>query len=134
MTDVVLEAVPVLGVDQISSENETNPAVGKTATLEVDTFGAQKLALSTQLGVLSLALRNVADQPHGGRATVIPRHLSVNSFYIPGKQKAAVPAQQIASAPALRTIPSNTAPRHFGPMMVIYRGSESSEHEVQRGL
>ena len=78
MTDVVLEAVQVLGVDQVYDENNTTPVVGKTATLQVDTFGAQKLALARELGTLSLALRNVANPITGSRGTVTSRQLSAS--------------------------------------------------------
>lgn len=134
MTDVVLEAVPVLGIDQISDELQTKPAPGKTATLEVDTIGAQKLALAIQLGALSLALRNVADQAAGPQQTVIARNLSNSNYFIRPSAPAA-PSYAAAIQPPMRlpglapTLPS----RPKGPTMVVFRGSQSSEYEVQRG-
>ncbi|WP_407812501.1 hypothetical protein, partial [Staphylococcus aureus] len=67
-------------------ENATKPVSSRTATLEVDTVSAQKLALAGQLGVISLALRNVADQVVGTRPTVLPRQLSATNFVIPAKR------------------------------------------------
>jgi pilus assembly protein CpaB len=59
-TDVILQNVTVLGIDQLSSENTEQPVVGKAATFEVTPEQAQKLALASQVGTLSLALRNYA--------------------------------------------------------------------------
>lgn len=135
MTDVVLEAVPVLGIDQVSDENATKPATGKTATLEVDTFGAQKLALSIQLGTLSLALRNVADQVIGPRQTVVPRHLTTGNYYVrpvPSGSSAAPVA--VAASNAILRAPIALGPvKPRGPSMTVVRGAQSSEYEVLRG-
>jgi pilus assembly protein CpaB len=140
MTDVILEAVPVLGIDQVSDESQTKPTVSKTATLEVDSLGAQKLALAIQLGTLSLALRNVADLDVVPPPTVIPRHLTVSNYHIssPSSQRSAplIPAafraianKAFGGAPGSLTIPM----RPKGPTMTVFRGSLPSEYEVQRG-
>lgn len=137
MTDVVLEAVPVLGIDQVSDENQTKPALAKTATLEVDTFGAQKLALSLQLGALSLALRNVADQVTGPRATVVPRHLTQGNFFIRARPSGSgSPPVQLGNAVSgaiLRSAASLGPPKPRGPSMVVVRGAQPTEYEVLRG-
>jgi len=139
MTDVVLQGVPVLGIDQVADEKQTKPSKAKTATLEVDTLGAQKLALSIQLGALSLALRNVADQTATGAGTVIPRHLSVTNYRINERQSAG--SAPPPAAPRFQPrLPGNfsaaamTVPqRPKGPVMTVYHGSVSSEYEVKRG-
>ena len=135
MTDVVLEAIPVLGIDQISDENATKPATGKTATLEVDTVGAQKLALSIQLGTLSLALRNVADQVTGPRATMVPRHLTASNYFIRAQPSGMVPVRMAGamSNAISRPAASLAPPRPRGPSMVVVRGGQSTEYEVLRG-
>jgi pilus assembly protein CpaB len=133
MTDVIVEGVPVLGVDQVADEKSTAPAVAKSATLEVDTLQAQKLALGTQLGTLSLALRNVADVETGAASTVIPRHLTTGNYYISERRSA--PTQVAAVAPPRQPgVSRSSAPsRPSGPTMTVFRGSERSEYEVQRG-
>lgn len=135
MTDVVLGAVPVLGIDQVSDENKTDPAVGKTATLQVDTMGAQKLALATQLGVLSLALRNVADQATGFNRTVTGKDITASHLYLAEKKTGGAPA---AAPPriAMGTRPAGMmpmAPRRTGPTMTVVRAGVATEYEVQRG-
>lgn len=60
-TDVVLQNTPVLAIDQLADERSDKPTIVKAVTLEVDTVSAQKLTLSAQLGVLSLALRKAGE-------------------------------------------------------------------------
>ena len=134
MTDVVLEAVPVLGVDQTSDENQTKAVPAKTATLQVDTYGAQKLALAVQLGAISLALRNVADQEIAQRTTVIPRHLSATNYVINAKSEAPPPAARPAVLPnPMASALAAAMTKKRGPSMVVVRGSQSTEYEVMRG-
>lgn len=59
VTDVLLQNITVLGLDQNIDENQESPAVVKAATLEVSQQAAQKLALAQQVGTLSLALRSI---------------------------------------------------------------------------
>ena len=59
-TDVILQNVVVLAIDQLTDEQREKPQVARTATVEVAPEDAQKLALAMQVGTLSLALRNVA--------------------------------------------------------------------------
>ena len=59
--DVVLQSVRVLAIDQSADERADKPAVAKAVTLEVDTTGAQKLALAASVGTLSLMLRKAGE-------------------------------------------------------------------------
>ena len=139
MTDVVLESVPVLGIDQESDENKTTPVIGKTATLQVDTFGAQKLALAQQLGVLTLALRNVADPTVGGRSTVTGRDITASRLFIGQRRQgpaSARPAPAMAAyrPPARGPSPGNASPAFVGPTMTVVRGTKTSEESVYHGF
>jgi pilus assembly protein CpaB len=71
-TDVVLQNTRVLAIDQIADERTDKPAVVKAVTLEVDTVGAQKLALAGSIGTLSLMLRKAgeAGPAHTRRVTI----------------------------------------------------------------
>ena len=132
MTDVVLQAVPVLGIDQISDDNQTEPAVGKTATLQVTTIEAQKLALATRVGSLDLALRNVVDQNPGGSRTVIPRDLSRSRYYIAERNsRGSSPAR--AASSAMLGAGAGVSRRHSGPTMTVVRGVTPTQYEVRRG-
>ncbi|MFL0357711.1 Flp pilus assembly protein CpaB [Erythrobacter sp. GH1-10] len=132
MTTVVLENVLVLAMDQVADENNTEAAVAKTATLQTDQFGAQKLALASQLGTLSLALRNVENQLVGGTRTVLPRDLGGAGIFIPERDRG--PSRSV-SAPAARPATSapSTTPRPIsGPKMTVVRGTEPQDYGVKR--
>lgn len=60
-TGILLQSVLVLGVDQDASEKTDKPLVARAVTLEVTPRQAEKLTLASQVGTLSLALRNRAN-------------------------------------------------------------------------
>jgi pilus assembly protein CpaB len=60
-TDVVIQNVRVLAVDQIADDSMDKPSVVKAVTLEVDTVAAQKLSLASAIGALSLVLRKAGE-------------------------------------------------------------------------
>jgi len=66
-SEIVLANVRVLAIDQnIEEKNGQKVVVGKTATLELKPNQAETLALSHQLGTLSLALRSITDASADG--------------------------------------------------------------------
>ena len=72
VSETILRNVRVLAVDQaVEEKNGQKVAVGKTATLELTPQQAETLALSRQLGTLSLALRSLlnsqSSSPEGGK-------------------------------------------------------------------
>ena len=61
-SEIILPNVRVLAIDQtVEEKNGQRVVVGKTATLELSPRQAETLALSRQLGTLSLALRSLLD-------------------------------------------------------------------------
>ena len=60
-TETVLENVRVLAIDQVARKEDDKAKVGRTVTLEVNRAGAEKLALATEMGELSLSLRPIGD-------------------------------------------------------------------------
>jgi pilus assembly protein CpaB len=60
-TDVLLQNVRVLGVDQEANDKKDKPVVARAVTLEVSPADAQKLTLAANVGLLGLSLRNQAD-------------------------------------------------------------------------
>lgn len=138
MTDVVLQAVPVLGIDLVSDDKQTKPEVGKTATLQVTTIQAQKLALASKIGALDLALRNVVDQVPGSARTVIPRDLTAGNYFIRARNTSApagsAPASRAMAGAAARIPTGVFAPARTGPSMTVVRGVNPTEYEVRRGF
>lgn len=60
-SDVVLQNVRVLAIDQTADERSDKPSIAKAVTLEVDTASAQKLSLAASVGTLSLMLRRAGE-------------------------------------------------------------------------
>lgn len=132
MTSTIMENVPVLAMDRRADEKNTDPTRSRTATLQVTPQGAQMLALATQVGRLSLALRNVQDQFVGRQTTVTTRDLG-GPYFIRARRAESPRAAVPALASALPAAVSAAAPRRYvGPNMTVVRGTEESVHEVQR--
>ena len=72
MSETVLTNLRVLAMDQRVSEENKDPTVPKTATLEVTPKQAELVAVTSELGLLSLSLRSLAagdeDDGHAGAA------------------------------------------------------------------
>jgi pilus assembly protein CpaB len=67
VTSTVLRNIRVLAVDQtVDQKNGVKTAIGKTATLELTQQQAETLALSRQVGTISLALRSLLDSQATG--------------------------------------------------------------------
>ena len=61
-SETILRNIRVLAIDQnVEEKNGQKVVVGKTATLELTPGQAETLALSHQVGILSLSLRSIAD-------------------------------------------------------------------------
>jgi pilus assembly protein CpaB len=60
-SEILLQHVKVLAVDQLASERQEQPTVAKAVTLEVTSEQAQKVLLATNIGKLSLILRRPAE-------------------------------------------------------------------------
>ncbi|MES2493115.1 MAG: Flp pilus assembly protein CpaB [Pseudomonadota bacterium] len=69
-SDVILENVQVLGINQSVNDKSGDPMPGQTATVAVTINDAQRLAIAEKIGALSLALRKVEDS--SGQLAVIP--------------------------------------------------------------
>lgn len=59
VTNTLLENVRVLAIDQEADENKGGAIVAKAATIEVKPEDAQRIALASNIGTLSLSLRNM---------------------------------------------------------------------------
>lgn len=145
ITDVLLQNVRVIAIDQGANEKDNQPKVGKTATLLVDQEGAQKLALSSTVGSLSLALRNAVNQDVFMAQTVGTRDLGQGSvspsFYNQPRSSGStmasspypIPATQAAIAGATRGPAVAARPKPKNSVSVeIVRGTASSSYDVSR--
>jgi pilus assembly protein CpaB len=134
ITDVLLQKVRVIAIDQDASDSTDKPAIGKTATLEVAQVDAQKLALAQQVGQLSLALVNPASEASPTVETVSTDDLR-DGAYVGGYSDGGPRYQPapIAYAPPAgpRMPPKPPAPNPDLTVMVV-RGTKDSSYEVGR--
>tara|TARA_R110001592_G_scaffold20926_20_gene84791 strand:- start:13303 stop:14214 length:912 start_codon:yes stop_codon:yes gene_type:complete len=71
-TETILERVRVLAIDQKAEREEDDKIkVGKTVTLAVPIRAAEKLALASQMGDITLAMRGVGDDAPNAKAPTI---------------------------------------------------------------
>ena len=119
-SDILLEHVKVLAIDQVASEGEGQPTVAKAVTVEVTKEQAQKILLATNIGKLSLILaRPVESKPDPNR------RVSENDI---GRTRPEPvrPAAPPPPAPVVAAPPSNTV------KITVVRNGETKEYEVQR--
>jgi pilus assembly protein CpaB len=114
-TDVVLQNVKVLGIDQLADQRAEKPTVARAVTLEVDTVSAQKLTLAAAAGSLSLVLRKAGDaaQEANRRITITDigttgaptasSSITVRVMRADKKSEYSVPVEQFDRAQADRT-------------------------------
>jgi pilus assembly protein CpaB len=140
VTDVLLQNVRVMAIDQQQKNADGTPKVAKTATLEVSPLDAQKLALAQDVGTLSLVLRKPGEQNNPVVETVSMNDLRYNMY---GGARYPAPAvvgafgaaansmarsgSMIASATASRPV------RHAAPAKPKASGDSGSSIEVYRG-
>lgn len=137
MTTVVVENVQVLAIDQQADDSKTEPKVGKTATLQVTPVDAQKLALATQVGTLSMVLRNVQSKFEPARTVVTTADLGGRGRYVGIRGRSATPTMPaMAMAPSAGSrgtrAPAIIPVASVGPSMIIIRGTEPTQYEVKR--
>jgi pilus assembly protein CpaB len=87
-SDVVLQNARVLATDQLADERSDKPNVVKAVTLEVDIAAAQKVALASSIGTLSLILRKA-----GEAASEQTRRVTVLDLNTPSEAVAFAPPE-----------------------------------------
>ena len=93
-SDIVLQDVRVLGIDQVADERTEKPTVVKAVTLEVSLADGQKVALASAVGTLSLLLRKAGELKDGVRRQVTltdlgnPNAAARSSFVVVGVTRA----------------------------------------------
>jgi pilus assembly protein CpaB len=80
VTDVLLQNVRVIAIDQEAKNADGTPKIAKTATLQVTPIDAQKLALAQEVGSLSLVLRKAGEQNDPVVETVSMNDLRYNMY------------------------------------------------------
>ena len=118
VSDVMLQHVKVLAVDQLVNERQEKPTLAKAVTLEVSTEQAQKIMLATNIGKLSLILRQ-----QGENQPATARRVNESDLGLAEIQLSPTPASNKASTPiALK----NSA------TVEIVRGLKGEKYDVIR--
>lgn len=150
-TDVLLQNVRVLAIDQQATSPDGSAKVAKTATLMVSPIDAQKLALAQTIGSLSLVLRKPGEQDNPVVETVSMNDLRYNIYggarypapAVVGSFGSGLPngiasamngtAAQVTDASAPAAPKPAVKPRKRGPApksIEVYRGTKSDEVKV----
>ena len=114
-TDVLMQNVRVLAVNQLADDKAEKPVVAKAVTLEVSMQDAQKLTLAANVGRLSLTLRQA-----GAAVGDITRRVTITDL-------------GVGSMPVVATIaPKPPEDKGFDPFSLIgvYRSLKRSEYSV----
>lgn len=143
VTDVLLQDVRVIAMDQNAKNADGTPNVARTATLEVDPIDAQKLALAQQAGSLSLVLRKPGAEQNNPVVETVSLEDLRYSIYGGARYPQAnpvgaqIPRSQVAMvAPAavpVRPVRRASAPAKPKPVpnkVEIVRGTVGSNYEV----
>jgi pilus assembly protein CpaB len=118
-SDILLEHVKVLAVDQLVTERQETPTVPKAVTLEVTPEQAQKVLLATNVGHLSLIL----SRPEATGSADASRRIRERDLGRPDELPAA-PTVAEAAAPAPQTSSPAT--------VTIIRGDKHDAYPVQK--
>ena len=151
VTDVLLQNIRVIAIDQNAKNSDGTPAVARTATLEVTPIDAQKLALAQEAGSLSLVLRKPGEQNNPVVETVSMNDLRYNMYggarypapAVVGNFGSAIggslaaSAARIASASGPRPVHRSTSsakpkapPPPVDRNIEVYRGTKSDHVKV----
>jgi pilus assembly protein CpaB len=124
-SDLILQRVKVLAVDQLTGERNEQATVAKAVTLEVTAVEAQKVLLATNIGKLSLILRQAGAGSPEANHRVTERDLAEAEFPPPSQTKAVAELPPPPPA-AISDRRSNTA------TVSIVRGLKREEYTVMQ--
>ena len=121
-SEILLQHLKVLAVDQLASERQEQPTVAKAVTIEVTPEQAQKLLLATNIGKLSLILRRPEEAKADSGRRVTERDLGRIDARI-AAEVTRPPPPPVVAAPAP---PTNTA------KVAVVRNNKREEYTVRR--
>ena len=142
VTDVLLQNVKVMAIDQNAKKADGSADVARTATLEVGPLEAQKLALAQRIGTLSLVLRKPGEVHNNPVVETVSLEDLRYSIYGGARYAGAnpagavIPRSQVTIAPApaprppVRRASAPPRPRPVGNKVEIVRGRVGSNYEV----
>ncbi|WP_205479694.1 Flp pilus assembly protein CpaB [Sphingomonas arenae] len=143
VTDVLLQNIRVIAMDQNAKNENGEPAVAQTATLEVEPLDAQKLALAQTVGQISLVLRKPgAKEDNAMVETVSLEDLRYGRYGSAGYARPLAPqalnvqasapryTRVAAPRPVRRAAPRPAAPKPVTNSVEVVRGTTGTSYEV----
>ncbi len=115
VADLLLQGVRVLTIDQIADERSDKPLVAKAVTLELNTLDAQKVALASSVGDLSLLLRSAGD-----KSLDLPKTVNLSDLSGVKKEPEIVEIENPVKAIVIKT----------SSQVVVRRPKDSQEYKV----
>jgi pilus assembly protein CpaB len=123
-SEILLQHLKVLAVDQLASERQEKATVAKAVTIEVTPEQAQKLLLATNIGKLSLILRPPEEANAESGRRVTERDIGrIDTRITADTARPPPPPPPAVAAPAP---PTNTA------KVAIVRNNKREEYTVRR--
>jgi pilus assembly protein CpaB len=129
-TIILLQYVRVLGIDQDADEQNSEPKLVRAVTLEVTPRHAQKLALATQVGALSLALRNTINNDPVVAGSIGLADLGPGD--VPAAAPAVAPLARATPAERRTEPPQGTGRLDHLASVTVTRGLRSTRYRVSR--
>jgi len=120
-SDLLLQDVKVIAIDQVATQQKDNPVVAKAVTLEVTPYEAQKISLATNVGTLSLILRKAGD----GNIVANSRVTEIDLSDEPRRAPPPAPAPVKMEAPPPPPVPSDAT-------VTIIRNLKGVDYKVMR--
>jgi pilus assembly protein CpaB len=125
-SEILLERVKVLAIDQLASERQEQPTVAKAVTLEVTPEQAQKILLATNVGKLSLILRQPEEASSASSRRITERDLT--TWKIPDDP----PPVQVVAPPLPPPPVVEPVRRPDKATVAVVRGMTREEYKVMR--
>ncbi len=141
-SETVARGVRVVAVDQYTDVQDGDSVVAKTATLEVTPKQAEVVAVSAELGTLTMSLKSLVDTPEslGGQEELILVGTQPESGPAPEQRSMSLPEPQPSEpsytwdsdASNLITPPGTVGGNRHQTPITVARGSESESVNVDR--
>jgi pilus assembly protein CpaB len=143
-SEVILQHVKVLAIDQMAGQRQEHPTVAKAVTVEVDPDQALRILLAANVGKLSLILRQPAEVALAPDAKITDRDL-----FGADEAQAAPPAVQAqpvafqpgpalppggASLPGAIPPPPPPPPEANTRKITVFRSVKSEQYDVPKEL
>jgi pilus assembly protein CpaB len=123
-SEILLQNLKVLAVDQLASERQEQPTIPKAVTLEVTPEQAQKILLATNIGRLSLTLRRLTETSFAESHRVTEKDL--------GQSSGKIIAREVVPPPPPPAIAPPPSPPLDTATVTVVRNMKREDYTVRR--